>query len=508
MKRGPVIALVLIASTAVGAGCFYKFAYEPQNGPLPFLERFSKSSDSSREAISVDSVASIAGIPNSSGIMQRYAGVVETQEEWKAKTEGERKIAETYVAEGDMVEAGDPLFTYDVTTDEQTIEKNRIALERLANDDEAREKKIDQYEKQIKAAKEEDEKLSLQTQILSEQNQIKQNAYDAKTTTQDIENLEKGIENATVRSEIDGIVKSVGKKSSSMSNGEDDAYVTVMAVGDLRVKAYANEQNVDSVQEGMAVVAYSRVNPELKWYGTVTTIKREGEKSTDENSYYGGGGDDATTSSKYPFYVVLDDTDGLMLGQHLYLEEDVGQDSDNDGIWMEDYYFEQEDDGTWFAWVEGENGKIEKRTVELGQYDEVLERYEVLSGLDADDYVAVPGQEPKAGDPTVRTEYADESAWVDYEYGTEGWDETEADFSSWENPEYQDGGMYYGNGVYEEDAARYDDSTSFSDDFASSYDDGGFDDSDFGNLGDYDEGDYDEGDFDEGDYDDGGYDEY
>ena len=432
MKKVVLTILLLLLAAGAGAGCYYKFVYEPQNGSIfengiPFIK---KTAEENEETVSVDSVAAIAGIPNASGIIQRYAGVVETQEEWKAKTDGDRKIETTYVKEGDMVKVGDPLFKYDTSADKRNIEKNEIALERLANDSESRTTKIGQLEKQVAATKEEEERLSIQTQILGEQNQIKQNAYEAKTTQQEIDTLEEGVENATVKSEIEGVVKSVGKKSSSsMGGSDDDAYVTIMAVGDLRVRGYANEQNISLIEEGMPVVAYSRVNPELTWTGVITLIKREGEKSSDdESSYYGGGGGDgATTSSKYPFYVSLDETDGLMLGQHLYLEKDVGQTDGKDGIRIDDYYFEEED-GAWFVWAENDKGRIEKRAVELGEYDEEQMKYEVLSGLTAEDYIAVPGQDVVEGRKTVRTEYGadDESALNDYGYEFET-----DDFEDW-----------------------------------------------------------------------------
>lgn len=35
--------------------------------------------------------------------------------------------------------------------------------------------------------------------------------------------------------------------------------------------------------------------------------------------------DEQTTSTSYPFYVELDSSDGLMLGQHVYIERDTGQ---------------------------------------------------------------------------------------------------------------------------------------------------------------------------------------
>ena len=52
----------------------------------------------------------------------------------------------------------------------------------------------------------------------------------------------------------------------------------------------------------------------------------------------GSSGDDTTSSSSYPFYVTLDSSDGLMLGQHVYIEMDEGQEEQKTGIWLRDYY--------------------------------------------------------------------------------------------------------------------------------------------------------------------------
>lgn len=400
MRKGIIGVLLLLAAAGVGAGTYYKMVYEPQNGSI-----FEARTESGR-AVSVDSVAVIVGIPNADGIIQHYAGVVEAQQEWSAKADGEKKIAKTYVKEGDMVEIGDDLFAYDTSVDEYAIEKNEISLDRLANDSDSRKAKIEQLEKQIKAASDEEEKLSLQTQILLEENQIKQNNYDAKTTAAEIEKLKEAVKSSTVKSEIEGIVKSVGKKSSSSMNDEDEGYITIMAVGDFRVKGYANEQNINLITEGMPMVAYSRVDPDDKWTGSITEIKREGEKNSSKDPFYNAG-DTSTASSEYPFYISLDYTDGLFLGQHVYIEEDLGQNNESDGLWIHDCYFDCDDDGRMFVWAEGSNGKIEKRFIETGDFDEELSRYEVVSGIADEDYIAVPGQEIMEGQPVVHTEYSD-----------------------------------------------------------------------------------------------------
>ena len=52
-------------------------------------------------------------------------------------------------------------------------------------------------------------------------------------------------------------------------------------------------------------------------------VDQENAASDDSNNMYGmmsTGGDSQTNSSSYPFYVQLETSEGLMLGQHVYIE--------------------------------------------------------------------------------------------------------------------------------------------------------------------------------------------
>lgn len=108
-------------------------------------------------------------------------------------------------------------------------------------------------------------------------------------------------------------------------------------------------------------------------------------------------GDDQTSSSTYPFYVNLDSSDGLMLGQHVYIEADEGQDEEKIGIWLNDYFIVDADTDSPYVWVAGDNNKLEKRSVVLGQYDENLAEYEIADGLTEKDKIAFPTETLKEG---------------------------------------------------------------------------------------------------------------
>lgn len=85
-----------------------------------------------------------------------------------------------------------------------------------------------------------------------------------------------------------------------------------------------------------------------------------------------------------------------MLGQHVYVEADYGQGDVKEGLWLDEYYIMQEDDGA-YVWAENAKGYIEKRKIELGEYDENMMRYQILSGLTEDDYIAYPEDRVKEG---------------------------------------------------------------------------------------------------------------
>ena len=62
---------------------------------------------------------------------------------------------------------------------------------------------------------------------------------------------------------------------------------------------------------------------------------------------------------------------------------------EKEGIWLYSGYIVQDED-TPYVWADNGKGKLEKRTVELGEYDEGMELYEITSGLELTDYIAWP----------------------------------------------------------------------------------------------------------------------
>ena len=127
---------------------------------------------------------------------------------------------------------------------------------------------------------------------------------------------------------------------------------------------------------------------------------------TEEGNLYGMASSDgsATQSSNYPFYVELDTSDGLMLGQHVYIEPDNGQSAEpKKGLWLPEYFINDIDTDP-YVWADNGKNRLEKRSVELGEYDENMLEYQIKSGLTKEDAITFPEEGLEEGMTTVISE--------------------------------------------------------------------------------------------------------
>lgn len=480
-KIGIIIAVVVIVAAAVGGVAWYFL-----NGNM----RIGNSADK----VYVEKVSTLNAAK--SGVQNRYSGVVEAQESWKVNKDMEREVKEVFVEQGDMVEEGDPLFEYDMEDVEAELSQAELELEGMENEITDFRSQIDQLTKERNAAPSE-EKFQYTAEIQEKENSIKQTEYNIESKKAEMQKKRDSIDNAVVTSKIAGVVKSINQSGGGdYASEEDSAYMTVLAVGDFRVKGTVSESNVQMLSEEQQVILRSRVDEDQTWTGTISKIDTQNETSDDSNDmmmYDSSSG--AEKATKYPFYITLDSTDGLMMGQHLFIELDEGQTEEKEGIWLFEGYIVREGAGeegaigsasgdaaedfgidemdiagedtedliedmdiaeedaeagiedmdvagedteagfedmsiegegteegmnnvfeeetvldnatgdasevtdtqdsetgelTTYVWAVDSRNRLEKRPVELGEYDEALGAYEILSGLTEDDYIAFP----------------------------------------------------------------------------------------------------------------------
>ena len=274
-------------------------------------------------------VMSVSSMNDMSGT-QRLAGVVESQKTLEIQKDSEREIKEILVKAGDNVEVGTPLFTYDTATLETDIQQAKLDLERADSEMSNLKAQIQQLEKEKKNAPEE-EQFSYTTQIQSAQMDLKKSEYDRKAKEVEINRIQSQIDNSTVTSEMKGVVKSVQNQGQTVTEMYGDsagqAFITILATGEYRVKGRVNEQNISEITEGSPAVVRSRVDEKQVWTGTYSAVDTKNPQNNSSSMYYSSGSEDSgqTTSTSYPFYVELESSQGLLLGQHVYIEHDTGK---------------------------------------------------------------------------------------------------------------------------------------------------------------------------------------
>ncbi len=349
-------------------------------------------------------VQKVADLAQMGGIAptDRFSGLVVSESVTEIQRDKDKVVDSLYVREGDDVTQGQELFSYDTDQLQLTLEKQKLELEQLASSIENYGIQIAQLEKDRERASSGD-KLKYTLQIQTNQIDLKEAELKLKTKQSEVQKSEHLLANALVTSPVDGRVTSISEDETD-EYGKPKAYITIQQAGSYRVKGTLNEMQRGSIMEGTRLRMESRLDPNQYWMGTVTLVDYENPTQGNNNGYYiSSGSDEMSSSSRYPFYVELDSSDGLLLGQHLYLSVASEEEVTQEGVTLGSAFICFDEEGNSYVWAESSQGKLEKRTVELGEYDMAQDVYEILSGLAETDYVAFPDEELCVeGAPTSR----------------------------------------------------------------------------------------------------------
>lgn len=340
---------------------------------------------------SVQSVSMICGL-GSVGLADRFGGIVSPLGETKIKKDDSLTVDTIKVKVGDTVAVGDVLFTYDLSELQRNLEKAQLELEQQQNQLENKESEKKDLEEQRDQTGDDAARREYTLQIREANLDILTYKANISSKKKDIEKVQNNLKNASVKSEVAGEVQAINENGGSDSNGNPLPFMTIVETGGFRVKGYVNENNAAALREGTEVIIRSRVSDQT-WKGSVDTV--DWNNPVQQQSYYDS---DTSLSSKYPFYVTLDEGDGLLLGQHVYIEPDYGQEDEQDASAINlPSYFISDPDGKPWVWAQSSKGKLEKRDLKLGEYNADTDTYPVLEGLTAEDYIAYPDESLKAG---------------------------------------------------------------------------------------------------------------
>ena len=352
---------------------------------------------------SVKTLASMGGIAPG----DRFQGIVVSENVTEITKDADKTIAELLVKEGDDVAEGQELFSYDTDALQLTLDKQRLELEQLNATIENYESQIATLEKDRDRASA-NNKLQYTIEIQSAQLDLKEAEMNVKTKEAEVLASETLLENATVFAPVSGRVQSISE-SGSDNFGNPLPYITIQQAGSYRIKGVLGELQRGGIVEGNKMKIISRTDPDTFWTGSVTLVDYESPyQGSDYDRYYGMSSDEMSSSSKYPFYVELDSTEGLILGQHVYMELETEEEAST-GVSISSAFFCYEEDGSPYVWAE-KRGKLEKRAVTLGEYNPMQDTYQVTEGLTEEDYIAFPdGELCQEGAPTTHDQVVQET---------------------------------------------------------------------------------------------------
>lgn len=323
--------------------------------------------------------------------VNRYSGIVETQKTENYSLESDKKVIETYVKKGDTVNIGDPLFKYDVSQATQSIANTNLEIEGIQQTIQSLKKEINELNQRMQEA-EQEEQIQIRSEKVDKQLEIKQQEFDIQAKQNEMKTFQEEVNQSIVTANIHGIVQSVNNRKEENTNGQN-SYITIIQDEHYIVKGSMDEMSMGSLNEGDAVIIRSRTNQEQIWNGKISKIEQNNEKNTEEESQESSG----QRASKYPFYVELENNNQLILGQHVYIEPNIGQAENMNGIWIDKGFVVKESKNSQYVWIVKKN-KAQKQTVKIGQTDDSSGMLEIYSGLKKKDYIVWPDKSLKSGD--------------------------------------------------------------------------------------------------------------
>ncbi len=365
------------------------------------------------DAVYVQKVSDV-NAASGSATANRYAGVTEAQKVEKIELANGETIKQVFVKKGDHVKKGDPLFEYDNSLSEIKVQQAELEIEQLNTTIENDSGQIKELEQ---ARSSSDDALAISAEIQELQAEIAQANYDLKLKETELKKLREAATDPKVAAPIDGTIQTmdmsrVGEASPSTpsedgedmgvpedmeGSGESTTFMTILADGNLRIRCKVSEQNIHEVSADVPVIVRSRVDTNITWGGTVSSVESQPTQDGSE----GMGESDDLAASNYNFYISLDESDGLMLGQHVTVEIDYGQDATKEGIWLDEGWVVH-DNGAAYVWATSrEGGSLEQRTVMIGETDEDLGLVQIIQGLEDGDYLAWPDEGCRKGAPTT-----------------------------------------------------------------------------------------------------------
>ncbi|MEB3057721.1 efflux RND transporter periplasmic adaptor subunit [Bacillus pseudomycoides] len=288
------------------------------------------------------------------------------------------KVKDIAVKEGQEVEKGTKLFSYDNEEINLQLKQAELDQKMASMRYDQGKKKIDSLKSQIKKAKDSGAGKEI-TEPLEEQ--VNELEMQQKTTDLEkekgqlqAEELKKKQSELTIYSNFAGVVQKLDKDAAQSSaqamGGQGKSFLQIASKNSFQIQGTLTELQKSQIQKDQPFTATAKANSKQKWTGKITEVS-EFPTST-EMEQAAGMGEGTQNMSQYTYKASLDSQDGLSPGYHVSLQVNL----ENKKMIAVLSKSIVEKDGNEFVYVE-EKGKLRKQNVKKGSTDgdwtEVLE---------------------------------------------------------------------------------------------------------------------------------------
>ena len=226
----------------------------------------------------------------------------------------------------------------------------------------------------------------IQQQIKDKEKEIRDYQLDIKEANLEIKDIQKKLNNQTIKSTLNGVVKTVGDPEKESNDGKP--LIQVVSSEGLYVQGTVSESQMNKLKVGATLSGYSYDNG-VSFTAEVREI----------SPYPSDNGQDGANASSYPFTAYIADASGLSnnsWAELTLLDEGDGQ---GQGIYLEKPFVRTEN-GQYYVMKDDGTGHLTKQIVQVGgiQYGS---SYQITGGLSMDDKITFPyGKDVREGAKT------------------------------------------------------------------------------------------------------------
>ena len=226
------------------------------------------------------------------------------------------------------------------------------------------------------------------TMRAEKQQEIEDLEFQIKMEEAEYKIMLKEADSGEVTAEFDGTVVGMVDQETAAATGEP--VLKVSGGGGYYVQGVVSELQLGNIEIGQKVSVMSWDNYQT-YEGTIVEIQQFPDET---NQYYYSGSQNV---SYYPYKIFIDESADLQDGYYVSMTLQASESTDN--LYINSAFVRTEGASS-YVYVRGEDGKLEKRTIQVG--GNLWGSYtEVLGGITAEDYVAFPyGKTVKEGAPT------------------------------------------------------------------------------------------------------------